>query len=705
MLNELYDAASSLADADISPKDWHKEYVPVRAPKIAFFVYLDQQGGIAGIERIRDQAEVAELRTWESKGDLRQSFPYFNIPPLLWISFDPKQNDGDKLIEKALKTKTLTEAQFSQFLERVEKAKSTKGWDEKAYRKLQSCLEKGRVLKPILGQAPDELRSIVGLIDRLENVSAQKFYDRLRMTFIGEMRKHPEMAAGYFEGMFYSGAKEPGNAVSLFLELADSISSDRFPAKHQKVRDWVNRRLLSRNPVQERFSSTHDIFGNDGTGWKQSFDDVRMKNALGNVKLRSMAAAAACQRRYGRAEAESCPVGQESRRKMKGALEWLTGPTRKGKTWVAAGNDEILLAYPSELPSDPPGMATFFGGSTETNADNTARFEDCAQNVAAALRGLMAKNPDLDIRVFVLRKMDPARRRVSSQKRYSAQHLIGAAEAWQRGCRNLPLILVKRFSKEREAEWRAPDTPFPMEVVWVFNTSWSRGGKGKADQKGHLQWSPTSIKGIATEDGIALLLEDGVFLQAVLQRALYSATRNASGLVLALGQAHAQGEVFPTAKNYARQVLLVPSVLGLLLSKLNINKENYMKSAPYLVGRLLSLADQLHYHYCQYVRDRNVPPQLMGNALMPTALEEPVKALALYSNRVLPYQAWGRTATGDAAGLARYFLAELGKVCSDISLTEIPERCTDADKAQMLVGYLARSEKSDSETPQQGEKE
>ena len=86
MLNELYDAASKFADSGISPKSWHKEYRPVRKPKLAFWVFLDQFGSIADIERVSDPTEVAGLYTWESKGDLRQSFPYFNIPPLFWIN-------------------------------------------------------------------------------------------------------------------------------------------------------------------------------------------------------------------------------------------------------------------------------------------------------------------------------------------------------------------------------------------------------------------------------------------------------------------------------------------------------------------------------------------------------------------------------------------------------------------------------------------
>lgn len=707
MLNELYDAARSLEDAGISPLDWHKEYVPVRAPKLAFFVYIDQQGEITDVERVGDKTEVADLRTWESKGDLRQSFPYFNIPPLLWIEFDPERNEDDKSVRKALKANKLTREQIVRLLERIKNDGLTKQWQEKSRNKIGKCLDKGKLLKSLIGQAPQEYRAIIALVNRLENTSAEVFYNKLLKAFKDKMFRHPEALGKYFDGLFSWGEEGPGNSVTLFLEPVGGTPPFDYPIKNTRVRDWINGRLISKIEQGSASPSALDIFGKDSAGWKLTFDDVRMRNTLGIVKLRAMASAAACQYRYGKADTDSCRVGQESRRKMKGALEWLTASDHKGKTWDsvarATDNKEILLAYPSVLPPNPPDMATFFGGLGETEVDHASRFEDCALNVTGTLRGLMAKNPILDIRVFVLRKMDAARTRVSSHRRYSAQHLIDAAEMWQDGCRNLPCVLIKQFTSEKKTEWRKPAAPFPMEVVWALNTLWSRGAQGTEKTKGQQQWTPTAVKGMTTEDGVSLLLEEGVFLHQVLHRALYGVTRNIVGLALALGQAHVQDQVFIAAKSYGRQAIILPSLLGLLLLKLNIMKEEYMKSPPYLVGRLLSLADQLHYHYCQHVRGGSIPPQLMGNALMSTALEEPVKALALYCNRILPYQAWAKTVSGDAVGLARYFLSELGKVCSEMSLGEISERCTDAEKAQMLIGYLAKSEKSDSETTIQGD--
>ena len=147
-------------------------------------------------------------------------------------------------------------------------------------------------------------------------------------------------------------------------------------------------------------------------------------------------------------------------------------------------------------------------------------------------------------------------------------------------------------------------------------------------------------------------------------------------------------------KVYGKQALLLPQILGLLLAKLDCKKGSYMKSPPYLVGRLLSLADQLHIQYCHLVRKSQVPPQLVGNALMTSAMETPEKALALFWQRIKPYHAWAQTVQGgDEVRLAKYFLGEIGRVCASLSNTDVPSRCSDTDKVAMLLGYLARSEK------------
>lgn len=116
-----------------------------------------------------------------------------------------------------------------------------------------------------------------------------------------------------------------------------------------------------------------------------------------------------------------------------------------------------------------------------------------------------------------------------------------------------------------------------------------------------------------------------------------------------------------------------------------------MTSPAFLVGRFLNLADSLHLEYCRHVRNNSIPPQLVGNALMASALETPEKALSMMAQRVLPYQAWARTTKGEEAGLARFFLKNLGEVSEQLKDVSLPKQTNDSDKSQMLLGYLARA--------------
>jgi hypothetical protein len=117
------------------------------------------------------------------------------------------------------------------------------------------------------------------------------------------------------------------------------------------------------------------------------------------------------------------------------------------------------------------------------------------------------------------------------------------------------------------------------------------------------------------------------------------------------------------------------------------------------VGRLFGLADSLHLQYCKHVRKGESPSQLIGNALFSTALEQPVFALARLAERLTPYQAWARTFQSDdpnaGVGLVKWFLVEIAACTSAIQLEQLPDRMLDADKAELLLGYLADHSKND----------
>ena len=121
-----------------------------------------------------------------------------------------------------------------------------------------------------------------------------------------------------------------------------------------------------------------------------------------------------------------------------------------------------------------------------------------------------------------------------------------------------------------------------------------------------------------------------------------------------------------------------------------------MKKAAFNIGRMLALADTLHKEYCRYVRDNSIPPQLIGNALMATAIDNPERGLVRLRERLMIYKAQADKVKGEKYRLAKWVLSQMGQVANELADVDLPTRTDDAAKAQMLLGYLERSKKDNS---------
>ena len=569
-------------------------------------------------------------------------------------------------------------------------------WVKKEPARITKCLTTlAHEVGKALGAPSDDFRAISELIVRSGNLTAENLQTQLASVLANKIIAEPNLAAEWFDALFFHSGKD-AKRWSLIAELADR-SAFAYPANHQRVQAWMNSRFQAVDEPSEQMTSDSqneqaDAFAKPAIRLDESFPSVRLP-VLGNVILRSMSSESPCQKRYGFADSQSCRVGQVSRQDMKNSLEWIAHPGRREKTWCDVsslnGVSGVLFAYPSQKPEVAPELAGLIVGLNADSDPDGAKFEQCARRVTTSLTELVRRQPHeaptTEVRVFVLTKPDGFRTKVLSSGRYSVERLLSSANEWIACGRNVPSLLIRQFgaNKGDKPIWAEPFIPYPAEVISCLNTAWERAGT-------HAEQVP----GFGIGDGLGLLLEDGVVLKAIATRAIRTLIKNSLSLVLALGHAHRQGLVHPMGKKYGKQSLLLPSIFGLLLAKLGRLKGDYMKGPPFLVGRLLSVADQLHLQYCLGVRKGQVPPQLVGNALMATALEQPIKAVAILSQRILPYQAWARTVQGgDEVRLAKYFLGELGRVSAGLKDVELPPICGDTEKAEMLLGYLARSEK------------
>jgi hypothetical protein len=129
------------------------------------------------------------------------------------------------------------------------------------------------------------------------------------------------------------------------------------------------------------------------------------------------------------------------------------------------------------------------------------------------------------------------------------------------------------------------------------------------------------------------------------------------------------------------------ALLSILLATLKRRKEQYMTEPEFLLGRFHAFADLLHREYCQRVREGSLPPQLLGNAMLPTTLTDPRRGIANMSNRLRVYQAWAATR---GTGLARWALKELSGISSELHTAGLPQRLGDPERAELLLGYLAK---------------
>jgi len=582
-------------------------------------------------------------------------------------------------------------------------------WDDREKARILRCVrQQSTALIQRLGDVPDECRAFQELCDRCRTATVEGMQDAIKAMALRTL----DSVRQTLDTLFFSTAKQP-RKVCVVLELSDA-SEFEFPANHDHVQRWVNAALM-KVEAEARGTTGYrvDAFGFPANGSGETFPAVDFPR-IGSIPLRAMNSESPCQKRYGRADADSFCVGESMRQRMKDCLEWLSKPEREGRTWRdisgACGYTRregkkapvagVVFAYPSHLDRDPPQLAGLFGlGPGDSDPDGST-FAATAARVIAALDGIVKEHPDVKVRILALAKADKARAKLLVSRQYQARQVVQGATEWQEGCRNVPMVRLD-LGTEKTPTWTSLLVPFPGELVASLNTIWVKEGTNA--EVSH---------GLAIGDGISLLLDTGMASQGLVLRSLQLAIVRSTPLLLALGHADHRGDgSFKWNKGnmrYAKQANLVPSILGLLLYKLGFRKGAYMHTAMFLVGQMMSLADTLHKEYCRHVRasrkdatgsgdkaetqgsdSSGLPRQLIGNAAMAVALENPTAGLARLSERILIYQSWANTASGDT-GYAGWALAEYREISKKLGPMVLPDRCTDADKAQMLLGYLSR---------------
>ena len=316
-----------------------------------------------------------------------------------------------------------------------------------------------------------------------------------------------------------------------------------------------------------------------------------------------------------------------------------------------------------------------------------AAFENKSKTVCAALKGEAGLSDNSQVNVMVISKVDEGRAQIALSAVYTIKNIAQRLEEWRVAADNRPSFSLWLPGKKGEKAFKSdPSCPSPVDVMKCLQNQWIKNGIDKRN-----------VPGVYLRHVYDLYLGSSFIAQQAANNFINLALQRLSELFIGYAGADHSSNINKYSPDARLTLLHGISILAIVLYKLGIKKEDYMKNTAFSVGRMLALADKLHYAYCWKVRKKEIPPQLIGNAIMRTALDNPLKGLSLLSERLPIYQAWATNVQDDGTDesvtkqfrLAKWILGQMGQVSADMENVTIPTRADDAVKAQILLGYLA----------------
>lgn len=678
MINEIFPLAVSMQKHQIEAESFHRKYKPipnisVKAPCVHIIL---SSGKVANIRTI--SAELGKsLRKY---GTNNGTYPGLNLTPLYRIS-----NVEAKSTLKKLKPEDLTPVKIRELKSWCTAANDN--WDKNIRNKYRLSIV----------DIPKELH---------RKLSNEKEFTPI-FTLISEtnMVADPEVVRTELETELFKKLEQKID-VDLALKVLFQLESDKKPGEKEKDRPenlsvfFDCERLIENGipAVSELFvkefnqklmaseSSSNgseegnrtDAFGRRYNDFSEKMPSVKLAGGF-EVTLRTMFNAHHCQYRYKKIEDGSYPISPELRIELQAALNWIGDAERKDVTWTNLDKNVIMFAFPFTPKQGNSSFTRLF----KATFDKTATFEAEAKQFITNLRKTNAPGTDSNadrIQFFILHKIDKARSKVVYSKSSDTKEIGNRSTEWTLGCWNLPSITFLGKNP----------TLFPSEIPHILNRIWKLDGTVATDK----------FQPVPRYHGVELLLD----AELPVDQDLHMAVQSSANLAVFVGRKlkeYANQEKKPVIWWRTKDYL---SILGLLLYRKGIRKENYMEDFPYQYGQLLKVSDELHAFYCKVVRNGEFPPQLAGSGIYPSAVELPIRSLHLLSQRMNPYITWAKsyqhkniTAEGYESWRARWYLSLYEPIVAKLySVWDRSSRLNDVEKAQMFIGFLAAFPKRES---------
>jgi hypothetical protein len=675
LLNELVALSNSLASRGIQTQAWHTWIQPFKKGE-AIVAELDEVGALARISALTTE-EVAGLRNIAP--DFHNSFPILTLNcPVLALSDTALWNQPEALWEVALEA-TLD---------------SPLAYELKDLRRLGRLLGDfplKEIAPRLRGDGP-KLLATLAILQRLAHAKpeAESFLHHLCLQVVAGAQEGHLPRATALAILYGKPNKKKLRLDEWKTTLIFDVSDvDHFPyrvADPAIAAEWS--RLLLASDSNSPAGSVPFVCSLTGQPDTPMVDKMPSPNLkiLGPTYLMSMNGDIPCQTRYHQTSTAIFRIGKNSVQNVNDALLFITESARREKTWAGVPNgskdqSDLLIAYLEEEPDIDIPVIGLFADMESTPAQDLASYEARTAQIHDALHLREKPGKDSYINVLALSKIDKGRAQVIFSASYSTAAIYAGRDRWLLGALNVPNIAIPfPVAKGKPATWRSGYKPSPSEVMISFKRQWLRAGQ-----------TSQNVPGVDLCSVYALLLEPEAGAQAswLLDRYLGLT----EPLLIGLSRSLSGGASLPESAR--KEALIAIAVYGILLLPQERQKEIYMESRDYLLGQFLQLADLLHKLYCVHERKGSIPPQLIGNAAIPMALQSPRRAIQVLGNRMPVYIAWADRYQGDDAGLAKWSRKELGRLSAVLKDENLDSRVSTNGKAELLLGYLANTKQSE----------
>lgn len=662
LINELSSLSKTLEQAGIVPLQSYRNYIPLpnvsaKDPCIRIWV---KGGQVVDFEAI-DRALAMQLRKFGSNQAL---FPGLNLISLYRVTDESEKKLVAQCIEKPESIDAL----------QLHALCKENAWEPHQNSRIKNCFSKTpKKMIELLDCAGIPKENLLNTLaaECAPFANAQVLHESLTKAVFAKLEKKQDVGLALLI-LFQLGdaskpCKDDKRNISVFFDT-DAYDTYGMYAASREFTAYLNTAFLQAERIlMSGASEQADAFGEIYIPSNAPMPRVKLAAGFESA-LYTMFDERPCQNRCHNFDdkRDSYPLSAQHRVQFQAALNWLGGDAgNKGVTWLNTGKGEAVFAYPSSLPEAPLPYVQFFG-----QLDRSETFKEISGSLLAAYNGIPPKNRPEGVQVFVLKKIDDGRTKILYSQSASADALMHAAENWEMACNDLPGFAAMK-----------PSTPFPVGVAAIVNQVWRQNGES------------STVSAMHPYEGIELFLHQAQ--HRLLLHELHILVQHGMPLFI-----HA-GPLLHSGRKCSRvaQLEQILPVLSMLLFFSGNRKDDYMEATPYLMGQLLKASDELHALYCKVVRSNQIPPQLVGSALFVAASETPGRTLSQLSVRMAPYLSWAkqyRTKNEDSSGLAGWYLRIFEQIANKLATAyAVPMRWSDAQKAQLFIGYLASFPKQD----------